>query len=128
MVDSKTKELRDYKFFCFDGIVHYFKVDFDRQSSHRANYYNKFGELQEFGEAICPPDFLRHIEMPVNLNKMILLAENLSQGFPFLRVDFYEIDDQIFFGELTFFPAAGVGKFVTDEWDTILGKKIILPN
>lgn len=128
MEDSQTKDLRDYKFFCFNGVVHYFKVDFDRQTSHRANYFNKLGELQRFGEEICLPDFTRKIGMPVNLNKMISFAEELSQGFPFLRVDFYEIDAQIYFGELTFFPAAGVGKFVPEEWDTILGEKIILPN
>lgn len=128
MVDSKTKELRDYKFFCFNGVVHFFKIDFDRQSSHRANYYNKLGELLEFGETVCPPDFARDIKMPVNLNKMISLAEKLSKDYPFLRVDFYEIDEQVFFGELTFFPSAGIGRFIPEKWDARLGDKIILPN
>ena len=126
MVDKKTEELRDYKFFCFNGIVKFFKIDFDRFTNHRANYYSLDGELQQFGEVMCPPDFSRELEMPKNLLKMINLAEKLSLGIPFLRVDFYEVDSIVYFGEMTFFPNSGQCKFTKDKWDFRLGQMINL--
>ena len=59
MMDDQVKDLRDYKFFCFNGKVKIFKIDFDRQTNHRANYYNNVGDLLPFGEADYPPDYNR---------------------------------------------------------------------
>ena len=124
MEDSEAKELRDYKFFCFNGKVEFFKIDFDRFIEHRANYYDTDGKLLHFGETICPPNYNKKIEMPVNLNKMIELAQKLSANIPFLRVDFYEVNGKIYFGELTFFPAAGFGRFTDDSADLKLGNML----
>ena len=128
MMDDKTTELRDYKFFCFNGKVKCVKIDFDRFKDHRANYYSVNGELLPFGECICPPDFNRKLEMPKNMDKMIELAEKLSAKNSFLRVDFYEVNNKIYFGELTFFPASGFGPFTEEEWDYKLGEYLVLPN
>lgn len=88
---------------------------------HHANYYSPEGELLPFGEKGLEPD-PNHIEiMPVDLNEMISIAEQLSDGFKFLRVDLYNIKGKIYFGELTFYPAAGMGAFVPEEWDGKLG-------
>lgn len=118
----------DYKFFCFDGDVKCFKVDYDRFKGHRANYYTPDGELMRFGEVVCLPDFERDIKMPKMKDEMISLAKRLSVGHPFLRVDFYELDKKIYFGELTFYPASGFGPFTPEEWDTKLGEWIKLPS
>ena len=126
MEDNKTKELRDYKFFCFDGKMKFFKIDFNRLTYHQANYYNKNGILLKFGEKVCPPDYEKKLEMPINLKRMIKLAETLSENIPFLRVDFYEINGGVYFGELTFFPASGFGKFVPSNWDEKIGDYIII--
>ena len=120
--DNLTKELRDYKFFCFNGKVKCFKIDFDRFKYHRANYYDPLGKIISCGEVICPPDFKKNIEMPINLDLMIKLSEKLSANTLFLRVDFYEVDGKIYFGELTFFPASGFGKFIDEKWDYIFGE------
>lgn len=81
-----------------------------------------------FGEKGLEPD-PNHIEiMPENLNEMISIAEQLSNGFKFLRVDLYNIKGKIFFGELTFYPAAGMGAFVPEEWDEKLGGMLNLDN
>lgn len=120
-------DLKDYKFFCFGGKVKCFKVDFDRQVEHRANYYTREGDLLKFGEIVCPPVYEKAIELPANLNEMIIIAEKLSKGHPFLRVDLYNISNRIFFGETTFFPASGLGKFTNDKWDFILGEWLQLP-
>ncbi len=126
MEDSHVGELRDYKFFCFGGQCKCFKVDFDRFIEHHANYYNAKGSLLKFGEMGILPKFDKVIEMPKNLNKMIDLANELSRNTPFLRVDFYDIDGKVYFGELTFFPASGLIPFEPKEWDEILGSWIDL--
>lgn len=126
MKDNLTNDLRDYKFFCFDGKCKFFKIDFNRIINHQANYYDMNGSILPFGEEICPPDFSKKLELPVNLKKMINLAEKLSQNITFLRVDFYEINGNIYFGELTFYPASGFGKFQPEEWNLKLGNLIDL--
>ncbi len=127
MVDQETAELRDYKFFCFDGVVKCFKVDFDRYIDHRANYYDARGKLLKIGEQVCSPDYERAIELPDNLTDMQCLAEKLSNRKRFLRVDFYAVNGKIYFGELTFYPAGGMGHFMSVEQDLELGQWIKLP-
>lgn len=122
--DSDNSDIKDYKFFCFNGIVKFFKVDFNRFVDHHANYYTPKGELLPFGEASFPPSSEHKIILPTNLDKMIHLAERLSAGHNFLRVDFYDVAGQIYFGELTFFPASGLGKFTDDIWDIQLGEML----
>ena len=124
---NHTKELKDYKFFCMNGQVKFFKIDFNREIDHHANYYDIDGNLLPFGEAFCPPDKDKKLEIPVQLKKMIALAENLSKDIPFLRVDFYSLSEaELRFGELTFYPGAGFGKFPPDEDDMNVGKLLHL--
>ena len=100
--------LLDYKFFCFNGKVRFFKVDFGRFVEHHANYYDTDGNLLPFGEKDFEPDSTYPIELPDNLSEMISLAERLSENEPFLRVDFYNVKGNVYFGELTFYPASGM--------------------
>lgn len=127
MIDDKINELRDYKFFCFNGEVQVFKIDFDRFIKHGANYYNKKGEILPFEETAYPSNRNKNIIFPKNLNKMIELAEKLSKNIPFIRVDFYEINNQVYFGELTFYPTSGFGEINPIEWDYKLGEYLELP-
>ena len=62
-----------------------------------------------------------------NLTNMIRVAEELSKEFKFLRVDLYNVKGKIYFGELTIYPAAGMGAFIPEEWDDKLGGWIELP-
>lgn len=126
MEDDEISELRDYKFFCFNGEPKIFKIDFNRYTNHQANYYNIDGNLLKFGERVCPPDFNKKIAMPKNLTTMIKFARKLSRDIPFLRVDFYETNGNIYFGELTFFPASGFGKFEPEEWDKKIGEWLVI--
>lgn len=114
-------ELLDYKFFCFNGKVKFFKVDFGRFVEHHANYYSPDGKLLGFGERVCEPAPDYPIELPNNLGEMISLAEKLSAKEPFLRVDFYNVNGKIYFGELTFYPASGMGRWTTEEADIKIG-------
>lgn len=123
---ESSPELNDYKFFCFDGKVHFFKIDFGRFIEHHANYFDRNCNLVSFGEADCPPVFDYHVTIPDNIDDMIAVAEKLAKGRKFIRVDLYNVKGRILFGELTFFPASGFGKFVPDEWDEKLGELLRL--
>ncbi len=127
MIDNETQELRDYKFFCFGGECRCMKVDFDRFIEHHANYYNPQGNSIDLGETVCPPDPNKIVVLPKSKDKMIEYAERLSKDIPFLRVDFYDVNGDIYFGELTFYPASGFGAFTDTDWDCKLGEWIKLP-
>lgn len=128
MEDSISKDLKDYKFFCFNGSMEFFDIDIDRFIEHRSNYYDRNGNFLPFGKTYCPPDYTKKIEMPKNLDKMIELAETISHNTVLSRIDFYEIDGQVYFGEITFYPGSGFSPFTDEKWDYKLGDMIDLPN
>lgn len=128
MEDSISKDLKDYKFFCFNGSMEFFDIDIDRFIEHRSNYYDRNGNFLSFGKTYCPPDYTKKIEMPKNLDKMIELAETISHNTVLSRIDFYEIDGQVYFGEITFYPGSGFSPFTDEKWDYKLGDMIDLPN
>lgn len=115
----------DYKFFCFNGKVEYILVCSDRFSKLKETFFDRDWNIAPFKRPGINID--NNIIKPNNLEKMIELAEELSEGEPFLRVDFYEVDNKIYFGELTFYPASGFSKFYPEEWDFKLGNLIKLP-
>ncbi len=127
MVDESGYELKDYKFFCFNGEVKFLKVDFNRFSGHHANYFDTKWNLLDFGELALMPDKNKKLDRPKELDEMIALAKKLSSGIPFLRVDFYDICGKIYFGELTFFPGSGMIHYSPDEWDYRIGEWLKLP-
>lgn len=120
-------DLKDYKFFVFNGVVKCFKIDFNRQTDHHANYYDRNGQLLPFGEKAYPPQPEKCLEVPATFTKMIELAEKIAEKHNFVRVDFYDHNGKILFGEITFFPASGMGQFTPNEWDYKLGKWLKLP-
>lgn len=125
-VESEDGDLRDYKFFCFNGEPRFLKVDFGRFVEHHANYYDMEWNLLPFEET----DVRRVAEhreiQPENFKKMVEFARQLSQGHKFLRVDLYNVNGKIYFGELTFYPASGLGTFTPSEWDKKLGAMMSL--
>ena len=125
LLEDKAYEIPlDFKLFCFGGRVEYIQVDFDRFIKHTRNFYNRNWELQEF--SIIKAKNSKGIKKPENLEEMILLAEKISKEQPFLRVDFYSINNSLKFGEITFFPEAGFGKFNMKKYEYQLGDLIKL--
>ena len=120
-------ELQDYKFMCFDGMVDCCFVCSERQDADglKVTFFDKGWNRLPFERHY--PQSRKNISKPSQYSKMIELAEKLSKGMPFVRVDFYEINGQIYFGELTLFPGSGVEEFKPEEWDYKLGEKIKLP-
>ncbi len=120
-------ELRDYKFFVFNGKTKFLKVDIGRYRDHHANYYDINFNILPFGEILHLPDTSVVIQKPKNFDLMISIAEKLAEGIPFLRVDLYNVNGNIFFGETTFFPASGLENYEPAEWDRIIGDMLVLP-
>lgn len=120
--DPITHELRDFKLFCFNGKVKCMKIDYDRFTYHRANYYDAELNRISLQEIKYPSDDTRSIDLPQNYDLMKKFAEKISEGIRFARIDFYEIGAKIYFGEVTFFPASGFGEFNSFEWDKRLGE------
>ena len=125
---SEDSSLRDYKFMCFDGKVKCSFVCSDRNT--KAGLHVTFFDLEW---KVLP--FERHypsrkegLPKPKCYDKMVMLAEKLSKGIPFVRVDFYEINGRVYFGELTFYPGSGFEEFTPRSADEWLGSLIKLPN
>lgn len=126
LVDESGTELKDYKFFCFDGIPKAMFVATDRGIDTRFNFYDMDFNLLPFTNGYKNSD--KVISKPKNFDLMIELAKKLSKGIPHVRVDFYNVDGKIFFGELTFFHLGGMVPFEPEEWDYIFGSWLNLPN
>lgn len=124
---SDGQGLLDYKFFCFNGKVKFFKVDFGRFTSHRANYYTREKKLLPWIESNFPPDPQINHHFPENFDEMIAIAEKLSDNLPFLRVDLYNVNGKILFGEMTFYPASGMEEFKPNGVDVEIGDMLTLP-
>ena len=125
-----TKVLPDYKFQCFAGKVDNILLCTDRDINGHANYYffDRHWNFLPYSKQVYPHSDLNSLAQykPKNLNKMIIIAEKLSAGIPELRVDLYEIHNQIYFGELTFFTESGFDRDITREADLSEGSKLIL--
>jgi len=128
MVDIKQGELRDYKFFCFDGVPKLLYVASNRQNKNdkvRFDYFDMDFNHMDITQAYDHSAV--KIEKPKSFNKMVAFAEVLSKNLPHVRVDFYDINGRLYFGELTFFHHGGFVPFRPEEWDYRLGSYIKLP-
>ena len=120
---DKNGELLDYKFFCFDGNPKFIKVDFDRYSNHTANFYNLDWDLLNIKEKGYN-NYSSEFPAPKKLDKMIEIAKILSKDFQFVRVDLYNVDGKIYFGELTYTPASGKHPFLPLDMDKKIAEEI----
>lgn len=124
--DSQNKELIDYKIMCFNGNPKCLFVCIDRESNSglKLNFYDLDWNKLPFKRRY--PNFDRKIQKPKQFDKMLELAKKLSKDIPFVRVDFYEVNEKIYFGELTLFPGGGFEEFTPSKYDEELGSWINL--
>jgi hypothetical protein len=126
MVDEDGTELKDYKLLCFDGEVKFIQVHYDREHNHRRNLYTPDWKLVEDFFMIGPSDPSYNVPRPELLPQMLMIASQLSKGFPEIRIDFYIVNNHLYFGEFTFFHSGGLFLFQPDKYDYILGSYINL--
>ena len=127
-MEDESGELRDYKFFCFDGVPKYVFVASDRGKKDVETKFDFFDMAWKHlpftnghpNNAITP-------ERPKNFETMQNVAAQLSKDIPHVRVDLYNINGKVYFGEMTFFHWGGFKPFVPKEWDLKFGECIQLP-
>ena len=130
LLDCENGDLPDYKFFCFDGepkYLYFMRNYRDNHSQGELAFLDMEFKLLE----ACRTDFKpirEQPEKPRNFEKMVEMAKVLSKGFPHVRVDFFNIEGNIIFGEMTFFNASGYTLFSPDSFDFTLGKCFNLPS
>lgn len=125
LCQDDNDELRDYRFFCFNGKVEFIAVDFhitNKQHTKRNLYDLEWNLMDE--EISYPKNKDCKLKKPENLSEMIILAEKLSKHFQHVRVDFYNINKKIIFGEMTFFHQSGCGIFKPLSFEKRLGSLI----
>lgn len=126
MVDESGYELKDYKFFCFNGTPEIMFIASDRTTSTKFDFFDmNFNHLpvKQHYENNSDKDF----DKPRSFENMITLSKHLSKNIPHVRVDFYDINGHIYFGELTFYIFSGFVDFTPEKYDLILGEYLQLP-
>jgi len=126
MVDESGTELKDYKVLCFNGIPKLIQVDTGRFSDHKRNVYTTDWQYANVRITLPNAD-ASSVSKPKKIDEMLSCARILAKNIPHVRVDFYSINDRIYFGEITFFHGAGYEKFLPESYNRLLGSWIELP-
>jgi len=117
--DNPEAGIEDFKILCFSGKPEYIIVDKDRYIDHRRNFYTT--DWKRVRVTTDHEQFEDQYPEPQNLKEMLHIANILSKDFPFVRVDLYNLEGRIYFGELTFYPWTGYVQFTPDSFDFELG-------
>lgn len=122
LVDSTCSYLKDYKFYCFNGEAKLFYITSNKGIGHTyQNFFDLEGNPIEIQDKNYPNNPNEAPSLPKNLELMITIANTLSENIPHLRVDIYEVDGNVYVGELTFCEASGFCQFTPDKYNRILG-------
>lgn len=128
LIDNDKPEdvINDYKFYCFNGKMEFMLVSNERSNKHaKFDYFDRNFKHLPFKQG--GENYEGKINKPLNFELMIDLAEKLSKGIPHVRVDFYDVNGHVYFGEMTFFDSSGFAAFDPEEWDYKYGDLIKLP-
>ena len=125
-LEDKAGTLCDYKYYTFNEISKYLMINTDREiGKTKADYYDM--TFQKIDMTWGYPHSEKEAEKPEGFEQMRRLAERLSKDTPELRVDFYVCENNIIFGEMTFYDGDGFERIHPSEWDKTLGDLVILP-
>ena len=126
-MEDSSGELNDYKIMCFNGRAYCSFVCTDRFSEDglKVTIYDRSWNRLAFKRPY--PSSEKEIAKPINYEKMVEIAEAISKDISFVRIDFYECNEKLYFGEITFYPGGGFEEFEPEAWDEKLGKLIKLP-
>ncbi|MBC2840331.1 ATP-grasp fold amidoligase family protein [Robiginitalea sp. SC105] len=131
--DENKNNPFDYKFHCFNGTLRMIQVDMNRgTSSHRRNWYSPKWKREPYkwtsplGNNNFTDPSKEDIEPPKNFDQMVALSQNLAKPFKYVRVDWYNLNGRLYFGELTFHHDGGYRPIEPYEWDLKLGAELNL--
>lgn len=126
-LSDESEDLRDYKFYCFNGVPKVLLVASNRSTTHNFNYFDMdFCPLQIESRYGAPSSDI--ITPPDGWDEMVRLVRKLSAGIPHVRVDMYDVNGKVYFGEMTFYDSSGFDDMNSDEWNTRFGDWITLPD
>lgn len=126
LVDESGYELKDYKVFCFSGVPKYIQVDYDRFTDHHRNFYSTKWEYVPF-TTLYPTNPERILDKPAVLEELLTVCKIITSRMdkpPFVRLDFYIINNKIYFGEVTLHHGSGTEKFTPESYNVKLGNMI----
>ncbi len=127
-IQNGNQELNDYKFFCFGGKVGFLYVTGNRIPGQAVSIGIYSPDFEKLPVKRVGDEDYTGAKKPENYAEMIRIAEKLSEDFPHVRVDLYNVNGRIYFGELTFYNASGYMVFDPDEFDVQAGRLFILPD
>lgn len=122
MVREDGGEISDYKFFCFDGEPKLMLYISDRQTNKHEDYYDM--DFNHIDSLNVHEQSGITVEKPTHFDEMKEIASKLSAGMTLVRIDLYEINRTVYFGEFTFFPDGGFWVLKPEEWEDKLGEMI----
>lgn len=125
--DKKINGLIDYKFYCFNGIPKFLYAGYANIINNEKHDLLTYYDLDFNKTVFSRPDHLElpfDVKKPNNINEMIEICKTLSANIPFVRVDLYEINNKVYFSELTLYPGAGYSIFYPQEWENEIGNWI----
>lgn len=122
MVPDGAQDIEDYKFFCFNGKPEIMFIATDRSIDCKFDFYDM--DFNHLDIENIHPQSGKTIEKPALFEQMKEIAAKLSEGMKFVRIDLYEIEGKIYFGEFTFFHGGGFWLFKPDDWERKLGDMI----
>ena len=131
--DKNGRLPSDYRFFCFDGQPKFLMMDFGVMTEDGHHKFEFPRNIYDMDFSLLPVRFGRdnydgEVDKPDHFDKMIEIAEKLSQPFPMCRVDLYNIDGTIYFGEMTFYHGGCCQEITPEEWDLKIGSWINIDN
>lgn len=126
-ISNKMGVLNDFKLQTFNGKVGYSFVCTDRASGNvKFTFFDRNKKILSLKQCEANND-IKNAKLPNNYDEFVYLAEKLAKNIPEVRIDFYDVDGNIYFGEMTFFDSSGFGIFEPEEWDYKFGQMLKLP-
>lgn len=127
---SEGKIPNDYKLHFINGKLEFIYCSIDREGLNYRKIYSPDWREMNFswnGEGAPPSTGMPNIEPPINFGEMIRMGNEIAKGIPYVRVDYYEVDRNLYFGEITLSHGGGFDRFIPDDYDEIYGRKLNIP-
>lgn len=122
--DARGTDIEDYKFFCFGGVPKILLVATDKGANRKCDFFDM--DFRHLDIINIHPNSDKPISKPARFDEMKAIATKLSRGMKTVRIDLYEINGRIYFGEFTFFHGGGFRLFEPEHWEKQLGEWVDL--
>ena len=123
LIETPLGYIPDYKFHVFNGRTYAIELVIDRFKDYWINFFDRDWKRIDIKKYAKRPPYQGEVKPPAKFAEMIKLAEGLAADFPYVRVDLYDANGDVKFGEMTFYPGSGYDRFEPVEWDEKFGRQ-----